>query len=200
VIEAPRDHHVTAGVGTRLTWRGTLVHRRRVIELEGRTDPLTTVLDCLRCLPPRVALVPVDAALAKGLVSLEDLALVAKRLNRKETRVKKLLSWADGRSGSPLESVARHDLLTEGLAPRVQVHVEGVGWLDLLLEVDGRRYHSDDPDFANDRRRDALLTAMGYVVLRFTWEQVLDHREQWLATVLDVLASGPLRTGPPAPM
>jgi very-short-patch-repair endonuclease len=206
LVDPPREPHVTAGPGTRLSWGGAVVHRRRVVDLDGLTDPLTTVVDCLRCLPPRLSLVPVDAAVAEGLVSLEDLALAAKRLNRKETCVATLLRWSDGRSGSPLESVARYDFLSVGLAPEVQVHVPGVGWVDFLLdgwlvvEVDGRRYHSHDPEFAADRRRDAELTRRGYVVLRFTWDEVVHHPERWLAVVQDLLASRALRTGPRAPM
>jgi very-short-patch-repair endonuclease len=196
LVDPPARPHVTAGRGTKLVWRGALVHRRDVTDLNGCTDVLTTVLDCLRCLPRRTALVPLDAALAAGRVSWEDLNLAAKGMNRNDDR-RKLLAMADEKSGSPLESIGRYDLLEAGYSLQTQVVLDPAGRVDFLIdgwlvvELDGRRTHDDPVQFAEDRRRDAELTRRGLIVLRFTWTAVVRRREWWLQVVADVHARGP---------
>lgn len=44
--------------------------------------------------------------------------------------------------------------------------------LKLCLEVDGRAYHSDAVSFRRDRERQNQLVLKGWLVLRFTWEQI----------------------------
>lgn len=55
--------------------------------------------------------------------------------------------------------------------------------LRIGVELDGWAHHSSRRAFMEDRRRDRELMAMGWVVLRFTWDDVAHHR----ATVLDQL-------------
>lgn len=188
--------HVTAARGSTTVWRGAHVHRRDVTDLDGCTDVLTTVLDCLHCLPRRFALVPLDAALGQGRISLEDLHLAAKKMNRNDDR-RRLIAWADEKCGSPLESIGRYDLLDAGYDLETQQYVAGVGRVDfvidgwLVVELDGRLFHEDAVQFEEDRRRDAELVRRGFVVLRFTWAQVVHHQEEWLRTVAAVHARGP---------
>ena len=42
----------------------------------------------------------------------------------------------------------------------------------LIIEVDGRRWHTRERDFVNDRRRDNLAVANDHVVLRFTYDDL----------------------------
>jgi hypothetical protein len=60
----------------------------------------------------------------------------------------------------------------------------------VILESDGWASHGRDrAGFARDRERDPLLIEAGWVVLRFTWEQIT-QRPAWVATRLtNVLAS-----------
>ena len=196
LLDAPGAPYVTAARGSTATWRSTVVHRRSVRDLDGCTDPLTTFFDCLTCLPRRVALVPVDSALRRGLVSLEDLQLRAEELNRNDPR-RHLVALADPGSGSALETVGRLDLLDEGYDLRTQQVREPAGRVDILIEewlvveLDGWAFHSGPAQFAEDRRRDAELTARGFVVLRFTFEQVLRQREWWLGLVRATYRRGP---------
>ena len=44
--------------------------------------------------------------------------------------------------------------------------------LRIAIEVDGRAFHSDRRSFEHDRRRQNLLVLDGWLVLRFTWEQI----------------------------
>lgn len=54
----------------------------------------------------------------------------------------------------------------------------------LVLEVDGRNYHTRKADFERDRRRDNAAVAQGFVVLRFTWRMVVDDFDYCLETLL----------------
>jgi very-short-patch-repair endonuclease len=60
---------------------------------------------------------------------------------------------------------------------------------DLLIaiEVDGRAHHSDRRSFERDRARQNALTLRGWLVLRFTWEQITGDPEWVIATVLEAV-------------
>lgn len=45
--------------------------------------------------------------------------------------------------------------------------------LRIAIEVDGRAFHSDRHSFERDRRRQNRLVLDGWLVLRFTWEQMV---------------------------
>ncbi len=54
----------------------------------------------------------------------------------------------------------------------------------ILCEIDGRRWHSRLQDLNNDRRRDQLAVAAGYVVLRFGHEQIR-HDPESVITIIE---------------
>jgi very-short-patch-repair endonuclease len=54
----------------------------------------------------------------------------------------------------------------------------------LIVEGDGRRWHTRRADMARDRLRDNEATAHGYAVLRFTYEQLRDEPGMCLDTLL----------------
>lgn len=56
--------------------------------------------------------------------------------------------------------------------------------LRVAIEVDGRAYHSDRTSFERDRERQNLLVLDGWLVLRFTWEQITQHPEQVIAAII----------------
>ncbi|MEZ0494383.1 hypothetical protein AB2L28_19270 [Kineococcus sp. TBRC 1896] len=87
-------------------------------DLDGCTDPLTTVLDCLRCLPPRFA--------------LEELQAAAAAMNRNDPR-RRLVVWVDPECGSALESVARYDLLDVELR-RLGLQVLRFSWEQVVRQ------------------------------------------------------------------
>ena len=53
----------------------------------------------------------------------------------------------------------------------------------IVIEVDGRAFHSDATAFERDRERQNLLVLHGYRVLRFTWRMIADNPEAVLATI-----------------
>lgn len=64
-------------------------------------------------------------------------------------------------------------------SPRRQIQIAGVGRVDflfgtrLVIEIDGAEFHADVDHFEADRRRDALLSTLGFRVLRFSYRQVM---------------------------
>lgn len=58
----------------------------------------------------------------------------------------------------------------------------------LVLEVDGERFHGHPAAFEADRRRDQILVAAGYAVIRATWRQLTQQPMAVAARVAMALA------------
>ena len=82
------------------------------------------------------------------------------------------------------------------LRPIRQFRIAGVGRVDfvfgdrLVIEVDGREFHASPDQFESDRRRDAVLSALGYRVLRFSYRQVMDRWDEVELAVRAAIARG----------
>ena len=59
----------------------------------------------------------------------------------------------------------------------------------LVIECDGRRWHSRERDFARDRQRDNEAVLAGWRVLRFTWEQIVNDERVVVAMLRQALAA-----------
>ncbi|MEY4170638.1 MAG: hypothetical protein RLZ94_1711 [Actinomycetota bacterium] len=62
--------------------------------------------------------------------------------------------------------------------------------LMIAIEVDGRAFHSDRRSFERDRERQNMLTLRGWVVLRFTWERIVNDPDGVIAEIEAVRAIG----------
>jgi very-short-patch-repair endonuclease len=196
--------HVTVTAGSRSSVSGIRIYRAQLLPADvdpGRplTTPLRTVLDCARTMPLREALVVMDAALYRGLVRRAPLqAAAGTALGPGATALRRVVRFADELAASPLESVLRLILTLVECEMRTQVRIPGLtapvdyvldGWL--VVEADGFEFHSDRRTYRNDRARLNALATQGYVLLRFTWEDVR-FRPGWvLDQVLRVLSLGP---------
>ena len=137
-------------------------------------------------------------AVELGLDELEHLAAEAQR--RSLARPSELIAELDRLTGRPgaraLRTVLDRDggpaftrseaerrllrLVREAGLPTPLVNAKRHGYeLDflwpaerLVVEVDGLRFHSDLRAQRVDRRRDAELVALGYSVMRFTWDRL----------------------------
>ena len=65
----------------------------------------------------------------------------------------------------------------------------------VVIEIDGLQHLGDAVAYRRDRRKDALLQAQGYFVLRFLADDLGKHLDMVLDTVLRTLVS---RSRPPA--
>lgn len=154
-------------------------------------SPQWTVADCARLLDLRGAAVVADAALHARLCSVEDLCEVLASLGRSHgvARVRWIVDATDGASESPGETWTRMRIRELGYDATSQVVVRDgdfVARVDLLLS-DGRTVLEFDGDLKyrgpehgvaetlkDEKRRQARLEALGYVVLRILWEQLRD--------------------------
>jgi very-short-patch-repair endonuclease len=57
----------------------------------------------------------------------------------------------------------------------------------VAIEWDSRSWHVQQSAMSNDRRRDRLAAAHGWVVLRFTWDDIVERPEQVVRDVAAVL-------------
>jgi very-short-patch-repair endonuclease len=110
-----------------------------------------------------------------------------------------LLSEAAPGAHSTLESALHTDLRRGGITGcRANVAVMDahglIGVADVLfeeiklvLQADGRSYHGEDR-FQHDRTRQNRLTAAGYTVLRFTYDDIIRRPTDLVATVRATIA------------
>ena len=165
-----------------LHWHAEAVRR----ETRLRTDLAVQLRELIDCQPIEVVIAVVDSALAQQdhraplLRTAEWL-----RIAEEHPRLLPQLRMVDARSGGGTESLTRFRCWRDHrLALRSQVWIPGVGWVDfligdrLVIEVDGAAYHTDPERFEADRRRDAVLSTLGFRVLRFSYRQVMDRWDE----------------------
>ena len=163
-------------------------------EVDGMvTRPVRTVIDCARGLPFDQALAVADAALRAGMVTrerLEEAATASPRTGR--SAALRVARCADGRAANPLESVLRAIALgVPGLSVVPQGAVGTVGHADLTdsrlriaVEAESFEFHALPEAFRYDIRRYTAMTRLGWLVVRFVWEDVM-HRPAYVHDTLD---------------
>jgi hypothetical protein len=190
--EEPRDLHVLSPPGCRLrSADGLVVHRRDgapLVMVDGRrvTSPAWTAVEVARSLRRPRALATLDAALRSGTCSRADIwrAAIEQAGRRGIVAVRNLIALADPRSESPMESEARLAMIDGGLpTPELQHEVvDGNGelrrldfaWPDqrVAVEYDGMDWHSGPEAMKRDRRRQAALADIDWVVTGIVFEDV----------------------------
>jgi very-short-patch-repair endonuclease len=163
------------------------------------TSPLRTVLDCSRYLPLGEALAVADSAVRSGKVQPEILKEAAQALRgagrRKALRVADLV---DGRSESALESMLRTRLIEAGITGFIpQYTISGdrgfTARVDLanpelriVLEADSFAFHGTRAALRKDCRRHVNLAMCGWLLLRYSWEDVMLD-DEWVGESLTAI-------------
>jgi very-short-patch-repair endonuclease len=165
------------------------------------TSPLRTVLDCARFLPFGETLAIADSAVRSGKVQPEILKAAAEALRgagrRTAIRVADLL---DGRSESALESMLRARLIEAGITGFIpQYTISGQGFsarvdlanpqLRIVLEADSFAFHGTRAALRKDCRRHVNLAMCGWLLLRYSWEDVILN-EDWVGESLGAVIRG----------
>ncbi len=168
------------------------------VEIQGVlvTSPQRTVMDCARKLPVASAVAIADSALRAGLDLAELRSSVATATGPGAGRVRRAAGLADRQAGSVLESVLRVLLVLAELPPshsQFVVHdAEGrlVAVADfayrlarLLIEADGFEFHRERQDYRQDRRKANAFLIGGWMLLRFSWEDVMGSPDYVVETV-----------------
>ncbi|CAM3744127.1 DUF559 domain-containing protein [Smaragdicoccus niigatensis] len=160
----------------------------------GHNPPLATSVDSLEtalssavnCLDVEEVIVVLDSMLHLKLI---DEASAATALNSSRFAHLDLLSKCDRKSESGTETMVRVRLRGLGIHVRTQVVINTIGRVDLLIgkrliiEYDGLEYHAGQ--FEADRERDRRLIALGFIVIRLSYNQVV---YDWTAALPDILA------------
>jgi very-short-patch-repair endonuclease len=151
------------------------------------TTPARTLLDLAETEPCRAVEQAYANALRMRLVTPAQMREMVERhpTHRGASLWQRMLAESDEPAFT--RSKAEEELLDitrSAKLPRPELNVRVLGhevdfmWRDLrvVVEVDGYAFHASARSFAEDRQRDAELTAAGYRVLRFTWADLVEHR------------------------
>jgi very-short-patch-repair endonuclease len=137
----------------------------------------------------------VDSAIRCGDLDAESFAKAAARVRGKgAARVRRVAEHASGLAANAFESALRGIALEAGLDARPQVPIT-TGGVEIhpdvvdverrvVLEADSWEFHATKDAFQRDCWRYTSLTADGWLVLRFTWWQVMDQPD-WVREVLE---------------
>jgi very-short-patch-repair endonuclease len=151
------------------------------------TTPARTLLDLAETEPCRAVEQAYANALRMRLVTPAEMREMVERhpTHRGAPLWRRMLAESDEPAFT--RSKAEEELLDitrSAKLPRPELNVRVLGhevdfvWRDLrvVAEVDGYAFHASARSFAEDRQRDAELTAAGYRVLRFTWADLVERR------------------------
>jgi len=183
--------------------------RRRGVELrratlepddvrDGATTPDRTLGDCLRHLPPREALAVADSALRSGYPHARLVRVAAELRGTGAPAARSVAALADGRAANPFESALRAICLeVPGLRVEPQVSLYGREFLGrpdlvdehlrIVVEADSFAWHGDKASLEHDARRYNQLVAHGWLVLRFTYDDVVRRPAEVLAVLRAVV-------------
>lgn len=176
---------------------GSPLDRRDVVVIDGMpvTSAVRTVLDCARSLPKRVALAVADAAAHADLLPDAEMQRVLSQMKgwKGIPRARAVLPLVEPATESPGETFCRVALLDAGFRVTAQYEVVDRGrfigradfWIDrtrVLVEFDGRSKYSLDPEGEQmavwkEKRRHDALEAVGFAVVRLSWEDLSDKRQ-----------------------
>lgn len=195
-ITVPSNRNARSGPPAVLHWADLPAADRH----ERRTSLQRTVLDCARILPFGEALAVADAALATGRISTDELVASADALSGfGRPNVLRVAAAASRLAESFFESILRSLLIEagiDGFEPQVLVETGGRQLrVDLghraariALEAEGFEFHGSPAKFAADCRRYDELVVDGWLVLRFTYQQVIGDPRWVVDSVLSALA------------
>jgi hypothetical protein len=186
---------------------GATLHPRDRGEHQGLpcTSPSRTALDLAAVLGPR----PFERVYEQGwLLNLFDMRALEDVLSRSSghhgaRRLAQQMQRQNGRTltRSELEElflslvdqadIPRPELNVDIPVPGEEINVDCVWRAQrLVVELDSRRYHLENPGaFTRDRRRDRLLRLAGWDPVRFTDEELEYSPDEVIATVTDLLAA-----------
>lgn len=199
----PSVVHVTVPRGSRPSpIKNVQVHERDLASSDvdnHATVPLRTVLDCCATMPFREALALADSAARIVPGFLEDFTTAAAAPGRGRRRREQVARHVSSLSSGPFESAVRADLIAARLTdfrPQVTIRAGGeVFRVDLaderrriVVEADSFAWHGNRTALDSDCRRYNELVRAGWLVLRFSWEQVMFSPDWVVSVVRDVVA------------
>lgn len=138
-----------------------------------------------RCMTAEHWVACVDSVLNSTAMTIAD---IQADMGAVPMRIRELLRRCDGRAQSGTESIVRLRLVALGFTVVVQPAILAFEHADLrvgslLLECDGRKYHTSGPARGNDYRRDRKTLVDGWMTMRVTYADVIYDWESVLADI-----------------
>ena len=202
--------HLIVARDDRVRLIGVRTHRieldeRAITKVDGVvcTDRVRTAIDCLLWLPEESGRALMVDALRRRMLTVDEVRRGLRAMGQRHglTRAWNVLGDVGAGAYSEGEVRLHRELRKAGLRgwkANVAIYdAEGlVGVVDVLfdharlvIEFDGRAFHSDDESFQLDRTRQNRLVRAGYSVLRFTWDDVTRRPGEVVALVAAHLAN-----------
>lgn len=195
VLRLPDRPHVTVSRGRLLAPEHARLAHVHVADLgarevlDGVTVPSVTLAACLRTCSFAAGLAIADSALRDGFGSSSLACIAEPALGPGSARMRRVARHADGRAANPFESALRSICVcVEGLdvEPQITIGDEAFtarpdlvdGRLLIAIEADSFAWHGGRQALASDARRYNRLVIAGWMVLRFSWEDVMFHPDE----------------------
>jgi very-short-patch-repair endonuclease len=168
------------------------------------TTAARTLLDLAGVVAPRTLEAAIARAERRGLASIEQIiALIERHPRRPGIRLLRAL-LERGKTLALTESNAEErflGLVEKTRLPRPETNVDVAGHIvdflwrreRVVVEVDGFAFHSSRRQFENDRSRDGHLSALGYQVIRVTWQQISAEPVAMMVRVAQTLTAAAMR-------
>jgi very-short-patch-repair endonuclease len=162
----------------------------------GQSRSGRTVMDCAKDCPFDEALTVADSAIRHGNITSDQLLRLAERVpSVGRGRCLRVAREASGLAANPFESVLRAialDVPGLHLQPQVVIDEDGfVGRPDLVdverrivAEADSFEFHGKRRALKRDCERYTALALRGWLVLRFSWENVM-HEPAYVTDCFD---------------
>jgi very-short-patch-repair endonuclease len=192
-LRSPRSRFVRLSPdnlgGCELHWWPLLGQVNESVHSVSLIDSLAHII---RCQPRPIAVAALDSALFEKKIASADLDQI---FGGVPAKFRLLRGDIDARCMSGLETIVRLMMLDAGLSCVPQVWFARVGCVDLVVEgcvvveTDGHRGHDGAEASARDYARDTELAALGYIVLRFNYRQVMFQPDAVMAAILGALRS-----------
>ncbi|MDJ0337326.1 hypothetical protein [Cryobacterium sp. PH31-O1] len=153
-------------------------------------SPMNAVWQAIHCLDEENAIACLESAVHMEYLTIDQVQEIGRAA---PARLQSGIREMEFTSDSGLETVVRRRLRHAGFSVVAQVHVNGLGDEDLVvddfvaLETDGEKWHGADR-FQADRDRDLLAEGLGRRTLRLTHKHVMFEWETTLATIERVVA------------
>lgn len=165
---------------------------------DGKTDVDTTLEQCFRTLPYDEALAVADSARREGVGDSVFERIADRAKGRGAAQIRRVCRNSTGEAANPFESALRaigEDVPGLHFEPQVEISdgdfTVRPDLVDLRLrvvaEADSFEWHGKRAALASDCRRYNMLVINGWLVLRFSYEDVMFHPEEVGRTLVAVV-------------
>jgi very-short-patch-repair endonuclease len=197
-VTFPRTHHLPQAARRLVVPHWSDIAPEDIVD--GVTGVRRTLVDCMRMLPFDEALPIVESALRAGDVTKRELQVIAAAMRgRGRARAMALAAMASAKAANPYESTLRAYASTiPGLEvePQLPIRVSPTRVLHpdladqelrVVIEAESFAWHGETAALTRDCVRYNAFTLAGWIVVRFSWYQVMFETAYVLEVLEDVV-------------